>query len=347
MSRTALVLAVWALLSSCIGKVDSPLTIEHEDAARPRRRGDTPTPDDTSSEMTTFPMGCLRRLRDPDRTAVERPCGSPVAILTDDAYSVVLQGPERRFSEPSAMSAVVTTDWVRPLKSPFSGKMDRAMVAWIENALDDRSPDVFGVAMQYIEGAPSILENELQIAGDADYGPYDPSGPDGGEVRRIEGADFNDYLGIRWIYPSGAVSNPRRELIHALDCSGYIRMVWGFRLGVPLAPVLMAGARAIPRRAVQMDASNIGVVIIDDPSTALMETDRLQAGDLLFFDAEQDDGPAIDHVGMFLGKDERGRPRFISSRKNANGPTMGDFHGPSVLDGHSLYPTAFRSARRL
>jgi hypothetical protein len=73
----------------------------------------------------------------------------------------------------------------------------------------------------------------------------------------------------------------------------------------------------------------------------------LQTGDLVFFDADPSDDPAIDHVGMFLGRDEAGRSRFISSRKSPNGPTLGDVHGASLLDGTGLYARSFRSARRL
>jgi cell wall-associated NlpC family hydrolase len=75
--------------------------------------------------------------------------------------------------------------------------------------------------------------------------------------------------------------------------------------------------------------------------------DGLQAGDLVFFDADPIDGPAIDHVGMFIGVDSVGNRRFISSRKGANGPTLGDVRGASVLDGPGLYAKSFRSARRL
>ena len=38
--------------------------------------------------------------------------------------------------------------------------------------------------------------------------------------------------------------------------------------------------------------------------------------------------------------------RFISSRKSANGPTLGDTNGKSLLDGTGLYAKSFRAARR-
>ena len=51
----------------------------------------------------------------------------------------------------------------------------------------------------------------------------------------------------------------------------------------------------------------------------------VRIGDLLFFDADPDDGTRIDHVGMYLGLDAGNHHRFISSRKGANGPTLGDY----------------------
>jgi hypothetical protein len=50
---------------------------------------------------------------------------------------------------------------------------------------------------------------------------------------------------------------------------------------------------------------------------------------------------------MYLGIDSGGHHRFISSRKTANGPTLGDTGGRSILDGTGFYAVAFRSARRL
>ena len=72
-----------------------------------------------------------------------------------------------------------------------------------------------------------------------------------------------------------------------------------------------------------------------------------QVGDLVFFDASTDDGAAIDHVGIYLGVDSAGHRRFISSRKKANGPTMGDVGGASIIDGGGYWAAAFRAVRRI
>jgi hypothetical protein len=48
-----------------------------------------------------------------------------------------------------------------------------------------------------------------------------------------------------------------------------------------------------------------------------------------------------------MGKDVAGHPRFISSRKTADGPTFGDVGGRSTLDGTGLYASSLRAFRRL
>jgi hypothetical protein len=121
-------------------------------------------------------------------------------------------------------------------------------------------------------------------------------------------------------------------------------MVLGRRLGLPMA--LDPNGRDLPRRAVHMGASAPGVITIPNRGTQVTDLRRLLPGDLVLFDASTDDGTDIDHVGMYLGRDDAGRYRFLSSRKSADGPTMGDVRGRSVLDGTGLYATAFRIARR-
>ena len=88
-------------------------------------------------------------------------------------------------------------------------------------------------------------------------------------------------------------------------------------------------------------------ILIEDAGTRPTDLDRLDVGDLVFFDADTKDGPKLDHVGMYLGIDASGAHRFISSRKTVNGPTLGDAGGPSILDGTAKYARRFRGARRL
>jgi hypothetical protein len=203
--------------------------------------------------------------------------------------------------------------------------------------------------MQYIKAAPSVLgEKGLQIAGDAGYGPE----KDG---QRQEGADFNDYLGIRWQYDEG-LDKPEPDQFRCLDCSGFIRMVWGFRHSfsgagyadaIPLSRQIKPDSSALPRRAWQIYAGGPGTVIEPNSNVQITNFSKLQIGDLVFFDASSDDGSAIDHIGMFLGLDAAHKHRFISSRKSINGPTIGDFKGKSILEGDGLYAKSFRAVRRL
>lgn len=284
---------------------------------------------------------CVRRAADPPRTIVESPCGTEAAVFTDGAYSVRLRAAERRFDSAAAANGITTRDWVRVLPAPFGGTLDAATRAWLDAATGSPALDVLALAMQYVEGAPPVRDGTLEIAGRAEYGPLSDAG------ERLEGSDFNDYLGIAWTYGDGTVDRPETSQFRCLDCSGYMRMVWGYRCRLPLAAGAVTTGDALARRAVQMDASTFGVVVLPNTGAVPADLGRLQAGDLVFFDADPDDGPAVDHVGLFLGRDDGGHYRFLSSRKSANGPTLGDLRGASILDGNGLYARALRSARRL
>jgi cell wall-associated NlpC family hydrolase len=162
---------------------------------------------------------------------------------------------------------------------------------------------------------------------------------------RQEGSDFNDYMGVKWAYGS-TVDAPESNQYGSLDCSGFARMVYGYRWGFGLT--LDPDGKRLPRRAVWMAGpSGPGVTIVANSGTQAPVSAAIRPGDLVFFDAPTDDGTAIDHVGLYLGRDNAGRARFISSRKTPNGPTMGDAGGTSLLDGTGFYAKTFRSVRRL
>src|SRR4051812_49356926 len=120
-------------------------------------------------------------------------------------------------------------------------------------------------------------------------------------------------------------------------------MVLGDRLGLLLT--LEPDGTALPRRSFERLLSAPGIV--PDTGTRLASTDRFTPGDLVFFDGSSDDGTRIEHVGIYLGKDTAGAPRFISSRRTVTGPTLGDVGGKSVLSGTGHYATAWRAARRI
>ncbi len=288
------------------------------------------------------------RQSDPARTVVSDSAGKWVATFTDKAYTVTLVGPSRTFTERAerdgvTYAATVTgSTWVRALPKPYDGgQVDEG---WLKQALSNTSPDVLGLAMQYIEKASNLYEKQsdgtdLKVAGDADYGPLQSDGT------RQEGSDFNDYLGIKWTYGS-TTDQPEADQINSLDCSGFMRMVFGYRSKLPLS-LSEDGGASIPRRAYQILDSAPGVVTVPNTGQQATNFEKLATGDLVFFDAATDDGTQIDHVGMYLGQDSDGNQRFISSRKSINGPTLGDYKGKSILNGTGLYASSFRAVRRL
>jgi hypothetical protein len=289
------------------------------------------------SKLGTTSVGPFTQLADPARTVAAAADGSWLATFTDGSRTVVLRGPSRTFGEPTTSDAVISSTWVRLLAAPFGGEVDRA---WLAKALVDRSPDLLAIATEYLDGSPPISDVDgRRIAGDAAYGPLRADGT------RAEGSDFNDYLGRTWTYRDGFVDPPEPDQAGALDCSGFVRMVFGFRSGLPLS--LRPDGRGLPRQSFEQLAAGPGVVVLPDRGTVPGSRSRLQPGDLVFFDASTDDGSQIDHVGIFLGRDTAGNDRLITSRQGANGPTLGDTRGRSILNGSGLYATAFRAARRL
>lgn len=292
----------------------------------------------TAATSTTTASFTYKRLSSPARTLAYNSSKKLVATFTDGARTVNLVGPARTFRETAFTSyTVTTTAWVRLLPAPFAGRVSES---WLAARLVDTSPDVLAIAFQYVIGAAPLVDvGGLQYAGDAAYGPLAADGT------RIEGSDFNDYLGVSWAYPT-VTDAPEADQFRSLDCSGFARMVFGYRLGVPLA-LRPDGGTSMPRRAFEQEAAAPGITVIANRGIVPSSRAALLPGDLVFFDASADDGTQIDHVGIFLGTDSAGNDRFISSRKTANGPTMGDLAGRSVLNGTGLYATGFRSARRI
>jgi cell wall-associated NlpC family hydrolase len=287
------------------------------------------------------------RLAKPARTVVTDPRGATVAVFTDGARTVRLRGPSRTLREPKYTEAVVTTDaWVRLAPKEWRKGAEQAtwFGPWLTKALADRSPDVLAIATEYIHGAkPRLDEQGRQIAGDAAFGPLSDIDPDG----RAENSDFYDYLGERWTFPTdGRKERPDAARARSLDCSGYLRMVYGYRLGYPLRGTNTKGT-GLPRRAYAMAEFGPGVQLVSNTGERARDYDLLQPGDLLFFNAGPVQNAHIEHSGMYLGVDSDGHHRFISSRATANGPTMGDLGGASLLDGSGYWAVRYRTARRI
>ncbi|MGN9779177.1 NlpC/P60 family protein [Micromonospora sp. H33] len=287
-----------------------------------------------------------QRASSPDRTEIIDSSGQPVAIMTDGARTVQMYGPSRTFEESENTASKIESEfWVRLAPRPYyaGAEKEKWFTDWLSAARHDRSPDVLAIAMEYIEGAPVKKDNQgQQYSGDASFGPLDPLDPDG----RAEKSDFYDYLGMSWTFLDGKSVLPEPARLLALDCSGYLRMVYGHRLGYPLRGTNTPG-EGLPRRAYAMAEVGPGVQLMPNSGHRARGLDRLLPGDLLFFNA----GPIVDghieHSGIYLGIDDSGHHRFISSRAVADGPTMGDFGGESILDGAGYWAERWRTARRI
>lgn len=298
----------------------------------------------TATEPGPNPTGTgsyqIERVSDPDRVVVKDEAGNWLASFTTGAYTVAYRGSRRSYTQGGR--TIDTDTWVRILPQPFNGTVDTVVLAQM---LRDTTPDIIEVSMQYITGAPPIFENGLKIAGDADYG-------DSGM-----GADFYDYLGINWVYPSGTRRTARAHFKDAVDCSGYVRLVFGYRgtpHKVPLS--ITVWNTTLPRTSYNQYLYGTGVILIENelrqPTVSSLAV--LQPGDLLFFDsvASRDTPGGINHVGIYLGKDKAGRMRFISSLPGSNGSGGGPIFGRSsgndyIIDGSGFWARALRGARRL
>ena len=278
----------------------------------------------------------LERYYDPDRTLVKDGAGNWLATYTRGSYTVLLRGPSRTYVEGGR--TLVSDEWVRVLPTTFYGTVDTLELAAM---LQDTTPDIIALSMQYIAGAPPIYDGTgRQIAGDAGYG-------DG------IGADFNDYLGIKWTYPSGTTSSADAKFFRKLDCSGFVRMVFGYR-GTPHKVPLSLTVKytTLPRTSYNQYDYGTGVILIRNREAQVPanELSVLQPGDLLFFDSSSSRNTpnGINHVGIYLGRDTAGRMRFISSLPSADGPVFGRSSGNDfVIDGTGFWARALRGARRL
>jgi cell wall-associated NlpC family hydrolase len=288
----------------------------------------------------------VTRLTRPDRTEVRNRAGGVVAVFTDGARTVRLTGPSRTFAEPQFTKAEVTTDaWIRLAPREWVAGAETAdwFKPWLAEALADRSPDALAIAMEYVDGAEQLKDAKgVQYSGDASFGPLSDLDPDG----RAENSDFYDYLGIPWNFPDGKKEKPSRSHFRSLDCSGFIRMVYGYRLGYPLRGTNTKGP-GLPRRAYAMAGLGPGMLLIPNNGKPARDYAVLQPGDLVFFNAGPVQGANIEHSGIYLGLDDAGHHRFISSRATANGPTLGDYGGDSLLDGPGYWSSRFRTARRI
>jgi cell wall-associated NlpC family hydrolase len=240
--------------------------------------------------------------------------------------------------------SVTHSTWVRTLDAPFDGSWTSDLAMQIASWSTDTSDDALAYAMKFITGAASGTGSDGRAVGQAQYGPLATDGT------RIEFSDWSDYLGLSWTYADGETQNfPHGSITISgcMDCSGFVRTVYGRFLGLPMTFDQSFDGLNIPRRSRDIGPSGPGILVASGTSSAPSLT-ALQVGDIVSFDADSGEAVSgqLDHTGIYLGTDSGGNPRFISSRKTANGPTMSDLGGNSTLNGTGTYATTLRTIRR-
>ncbi|MGW6458800.1 C40 family peptidase [Streptomyces sp. NPDC055078] len=332
------------------------LTVElraDEQAAAPEVHAVTDTPHLGAAADEKGSAQKWERLKNPDRSVLRGDKGQVLATFTDQARTATLKGPSRTFSEPAnTKSRVVTENWVRLMPEPWrkGAEKEKWFKDWFKEFFGSEEDDVFAMGFQYVQGAPVKKDDEgIAYAGDANFGPLNPNGSEGNDLRE-ELSDFYDYLGIPYTFRDGASKTSEAKRARSADCSGYMRLLWGYRARYPLASSDKSGD-GLPRTANGMARSELGANIIPltsvGPEGRPKSIDLLQPGDLVFFKLDERTKQRIDHMGTYLGHDTDGNMIFLSSREEVNGPTIGDKGGASRLNGNGYYASTLRSAKRL
>jgi hypothetical protein len=266
-----------------------------------------------------------------DRTIVYDLDHKKIATLTEGARMVVFEGKARTFTEPDNTKAqVISNTYVRIApKAWFTGAhTEKWFYMWFFKMLTTKDDDILGIAMQYLDGTPIKRDkDDVPYAGDAGFGLVRTSDT-------VDGADFYDYLGIPWKWQDGTVSRPSSRWYRKVDCSGYLRLVYGYRGGIETFRE-NTYVDGLPRTAFAMATLAPSVLIAkgSTPSKSPSDSDlvHLLPGDAVFF-ALHKDPDFISHSGVYMGDDTRGHMRFVSSRTSINGPTFGDFTTKSIFD---------------
>lgn len=314
------------------GAVTAPLIADAGDGGRGDRQGWS------ASDEALRPLGELFSIdwSDPRQQEISvrsgpTSAGEIVAIAAQGARTVHFRARSpRTFTEPGSNVVVTTQWWVRIGPSPWSADAatDPDYVSWFLGHIDDTGPDVLTVAAEYLRGAPEKTDSAGRTyAGDAGFGIE--------RGDQTDGADFNEYMGVPWTFPSGRTVEAKPSWKGRLDCSGYVRIVYGYRGGLTLhyGPV-EAGVEGLPRTAHSIAYDAAQATIAEGPTRARppKRTHRALPGDLAFF-ALRDNPARVSHSGILLGYDQDGRMRFVSSRDSTDGPSFANSSGtPSALD---------------
>ncbi|RSS82174.1 NlpC/P60 family protein [Streptomyces sp. WAC06614] len=293
------------------------------------------------------------RVPSPARSVLRDAGGQVLATFTDGARTATLTGPSRTFTEPAnTTTRVVTENWVRLMPEPWKQGAENTpwFKEWFKKYYGSQEDDLFAFAFQYGHQAPVKKDPQgVSYAGDASFGPLNPNGSVGNDLR-LEQSDFFDYLGIPYTFRNGVKKQPQAARYRSMDCSGFVRTVFGYRARYPLMPDDTPGP-GLPRTANGIARSALGTDVIPLKGVGAQarpaSIDVIQPGDLLFFKLDARTKDRLDHTGIYLGTDTDGHQIFISSREEADGPTIGDKGGTSRLDGNGYYATTLRSVKRL
>jgi cell wall-associated NlpC family hydrolase len=272
--------------------------------------------------------------------------GERIARFMNNAYTVTVLGYEDRTLPNGGAAITVTHRWhVRTLATPFSSTMsDADKTAWLRAARQancDGDKDLLAIAFEYDEGSPDLWLSGKRVAGDADY---------------LSGCDFHDYTCSSWDPVDGSLRTPDPacqvgsvcpaspsdpSVVGKLDCSGFVRMVFGdrnnFEAQLPTYTAKIEPSRFryplstasipthLPRKSHDQYRYGSGEKLVpfriaDTPTEAELGT--LLPGDLLFFNLDSDNLGAlccdpetpdshdtcceqgITHVGIYVGKED-------------------------------------------
>lgn len=325
--RRRRVLAAAAAIAAAGSVATMPLWLDDD---RPQEHPEQPEQPDRHDVDKLHLNYQFEQVGGPGRTVMRTGAGALVAELTHGSRTVLLTGPQRTFTEPAATKAkIVTTSWVHVADDLFEPDQlgDERFAKWLLARVGKPADDVLACACDYITDAPVRTRDGVRYAGDAEFGYIN-------EESTRDGADFYDYLGIPWTWPDGTTTRPAGQWRRALDCSGYLRLIYGYRMGMTLHRSNKRVDEGLPRTAyaIAERAPSTLIAEAEEPDEAPKDLSRVTAGDVVFFALHAEDPGLITHCGIVLGRDGDGDLRFASSRSTINGPTFGDVAGDGIIN---------------
>lgn len=163
----------------------------------------------------------------------------------------------------------MTENWVRLMPEPWKpgAENEQWFKEWFKKYFGSQEDDVFAMAFQYGDQAPVKKDAQgTSYAGDASFGPLNPTGSAGNDLR-LEQSDFYDYLGTPYVFRDGTKKQPQTARYRSMDCSGFVRTVFGYRARYPLLSDDKPGS-GLPRTANGMARSALGADVLPSRASA-------------------------------------------------------------------------------